>query len=214
MNYNEEIAALRREYSMSELLESEVPDNPFDQFHKWFREAIRAEVPEPNAMCLSTIDGNRPDARIVLLKGIEHGGFVFYTNYNSSKGRQIAANPNVHLNFVWFELERQVRIYGVAHQVEASESDAYYHSRPFESRVGAWVSKQSEILNSRDELLDQMQHSLKVMENSEISRPEHWGGYCVVPSYFEFWQGRPGRLHDRLCYKQQGERWELKRLYP
>lgn len=214
MNYNEEIAALRREYSLSELLETDMPADPFEQFHKWFRHAIRAEVPEPNAMCLSTVDGNKPDSRIVLLKGIEKDGFVFYTNYTSTKGRQIEANPHVHLNFVWYELERQVRIAGTAYKVDPAESDAYFHSRPFESRVGAWVSRQSEELQSRDQLLEAMQHSLREMENQEIKRPQHWGGFRVIPERFEFWQGRPGRLHDRLCYKLKNGEWKLSRLYP
>lgn len=214
MNHNEEIAALRKEYSMAELLEKDVDADPVRQFHKWFKHAVQSEVNEPNAMCLSTVDGNRPDSRIVLLKGIEHHGFVFYTNYESSKGKQIAANANVHLNFTWLELERQVRIGGIAEKLKPEESDLYFQSRPFESKIGAIVSLQSSVLGSREELTGKMASALESFKGRDPERPAHWGGYLVKPQTVEFWQGRPGRLHDRLLYTKQETSWVISRLSP
>lgn len=214
MSHSEDIAAFRKEYRLAELLEQDVDPDPIRQFHKWFKHAVQSEVNEPNAMCLSTVDNNKPDSRIVLLKGIEHHGFVFYTNYLSSKGRQIAANPNVHLNFTWLELERQVRIGGVAVQLSDAENDQYFSSRPFESQVGAIVSVQSSVLSSREELTGKMQQALEAYRDKTPQRPAHWGGYLVKPETVEFWQGRPGRLHDRLRYSKQGEVWQIERLSP
>lgn len=214
MTHNEEIASLRKDYRQSELLEKDIDFNPLNQFQKWFKEAITAEVNEPNAMCLSTIDNGFPDSRIVLLKGIEHNGFVFYTNYLSAKGKQIEQNPNVHLNFNWLELERQVRVSGHAQKLSAEESDIYFNSRPFESRIGAIVSAQSNFLESRETIETAMQQTLKEYEGKNPTRPEHWGGYLVIPTKIEFWQGRTGRLHDRIQYTLKGEDWNTVRLYP
>lgn len=214
MTHNEQIAALRKDYRHSELLESNVDSNPFVLFHQWFKQAIESEITEPNAMCLSTVSDGKPESRIVLLKGIEHHGFVFYTNYNSHKGQQIENNPNVHLNFAWLELERQIRISGVAHKISESESDLYFASRPFESRVGAIVSAQSQQIGSRESLEKSMSEALAKYEGSNPPRPEHWGGYAVIPNSIEFWQGRTGRLHDRLLYTKEHQAWKISRLCP
>lgn len=214
MTHNEQIAALRKDYRHSELLESDVDADPIMLFHKWFKQAIEAEITEPNAMCLSTVDNGKPESRIVLLKGIEHHGFVFYTNYNSHKGQQIENNPNVHLNFAWLELERQIRISGTAHKISEAESDLYFASRPFESRVGAIVSAQSQAIESREALEKSMSEALAKYEGSNPPRPEHWGGYAVIPDSIEFWQGRTGRLHDRLLYTKEDQAWKISRLCP
>lgn len=214
MTHNEQIAALRKDYRHSELLESDVDADPIMLFHKWFKQAIEAEITEPNAMCLSTVANGKPESRIVLLKGIEHHGFVFYTNYNSHKGQQIESNPNVHLNFAWLELERQIRISGTAHKISEAESDLYFASRPFESRVGAIVSAQSQAIESREALEKSMSEALAKYEGSNPPRPEHWGGYAVIPDSIEFWQGRTGRLHDRLLYTKEDQAWKISRLCP
>jgi pyridoxamine 5'-phosphate oxidase len=200
---------------MSELLESDVDPDPVMQFHKWFKQAIQSEIKEPNAMCLSTVSNDgKPDSRIVLLKGIEHHGFVFYTNYGSTKASHIEQNPHVHLNFAWLELERQIRISGIAHKLSDEENDAYFETRPFESKVGAIVSKQSSKLNSREELTDAMREALETYKNNAPLRPDNWGGYVVKPYAVEFWQGRPGRLHDRLLYELKDSHWNISRLSP
>ena len=214
MTHNEQIAALRKDYRHSELLESEVDADRIMLFHKWFKQAIEAEIAEPNAMCLSTVAEGKPESRIVLLKGIEHHGFVFYTNYNSHKGQQIETNPNVHLNFAWLDLERQIRISGTAHKISEAESDLYFASRPFESRVGAIVSAQSKVIESREELEKSMSEALAKYEGTNPPRPQHWGGYAVVPDSIEFWQGRTGRLHDRLLYAKEDHVWKISRLCP
>jgi pyridoxamine 5'-phosphate oxidase len=214
MTHNEQIAALRKDYRHSELLESEVDADPIMLFHLWFKQAIESEITEPNAMCLSTIADGKPESRIVLLKGIEHHGFVFYTNYNSHKGQQIEQNANVHLNFAWLELERQIRIKGFAQKISRAESDLYFASRPFESRVGAIVSAQSETVESRKVLEYSMSEALTKYQGTNPPRPEHWGGYVVIPEAIEFWQGRTGRLHDRLLYTKEDQAWKIDRLCP
>lgn len=214
MTHNEEIAALRMDYRKSELLEKDVDPNPIHQFRIWFDNAMNAEIPEPNAMCLSTVHGNQPDSRIVLLKAIKEEGFVFFTNYHSSKGVQIEANPHVALNIVWLDLERQVRIEGVASKISEEESDHYFYSRPLESQIGAIVSSQSERLNSREELEEAMKQALAKYRTVKPERPKHWGGYIVKPIEMEFWQGRPNRLHDRLQYRLINGVWDIVRLFP
>lgn len=214
MTHNEEIAALRMDYRKSELLESDVDSNPIHQFRVWFDNAMNAEIPEPNAMCLSTVYGNKPDSRIVLLKAIKEAGFVFYTNYHSSKGLQIEANPNVSLNIVWLELERQIRVNGIAKKLSAEESDIYFNSRPFESRIGAIVSSQSERVDSREVLEKELEKAMIRYKNETPVRPANWGGYIIEPTEIEFWQGRTSRLHDRLQYIKNGDKWEIFRLYP
>jgi pyridoxamine 5'-phosphate oxidase len=211
---NEKIAALRRDYRTSELLESSVDRNPFKQFHTWFDQALDAELPEPNAMCLSTVHEGRPESRIVLLKGITDEGFMFFTNYNSAKGKDIEKNSHVALNFVWLELERQVRIDGVAIKTSEEENDKYFYSRPLGSQIGAIISEQSGLLASRSELERALEEAEKKYVSENPVRPSHWGGYIVKPDLIEFWQGRSNRLHDRLRYELQDKEWKISRLYP
>ena len=215
MSKSLDLAQLRRDYKQAELLENSIHADPLQQFKDWFQEALEAEVLEPNAMCLSTVLDQKPHSRVVLLKGLESNGFVFFTNYDSHKGQQLLQNPNVALNFLWLELEGQVRINGKATPISAQDSDAYFYSRPFESQVGAIVSQQSHVLASREELEQAMSLALQTYSPETIKRPEHWGGYLVVPESIEFWQGRSSRLHDRLHYELQSDQsWKISRLSP
>ncbi|WP_296622030.1 pyridoxamine 5'-phosphate oxidase [Marivirga sp.] len=209
------IADIRNEYTALSLQATEVDANPVDQFLSWFDMAINAEIMEPNAMTLSTIVGNKPSSRIVLLKGVENEQFVFYTNYNSSKGKEMANSPYVALNFFWPELERQVRIEGEVKKVDEATSDAYFKSRPRGSQIGAWVSPQSEIIEDR-EILDKRLVEIELKyKNKDVERPPHWGGYTVKPTMIEFWQGRPSRLHDRIQYTlSESKKWKIERLAP
>lgn len=196
-------------------MEKDVPANPIDLFTWWFSDWKGVGRPDANAMTLVTADPEgKPGARIVLLKDVEDGSFVFFTNYNSKKGRDITVNPNVSLLFYWPEHERQVRIDGVALRLSRDENVAYFNQRPFESRVGAISSPQSEVIPSRESLEQKYQENLKRFENASPECPEHWGGYRVHPEAIEFWQGRANRLHDRLCYSAEGEIWKLERLAP
>lgn len=216
MPKRQDIADIRRDYRQGSLDEQQVAADPFQQFDQWFQAAVASEVPEPNAMSLSTAAQGRPANRIVLLKDFDAQGFVFYTNYESRKGQEMATNPMVALTFWWAELERQVRIEGRAEQVPAKESDDYFLSRPRGSRLGAWASPQSQPIVSR-EVLAQRAEQLQRQYGEEtfIPRPPHWGGYRVVPDFFEFWQGRSSRLHDRIAYQQQADgSWQIQRLAP
>lgn len=212
---NKDLAHIRLEYSREELSEEHVDADPFVQFGRWMDEAIAAEVPEPTAMCLSTAskDG-RPSSRMVLLKGFDQDGFVFYTNYNSHKGRELAENPHAALTFFWPELERQVRIAGSTSKVSDEESDEYFSSRPYTSRLGAWASDQSEPIESKTVLVTKAAKLAIKYATGGVPRPPHWGGYRVVPDLIEFWQGRPSRLHDRICYEMSEGSWRIKRLSP
>jgi pyridoxamine 5'-phosphate oxidase len=207
------IADLRKEYSREALDEQHVANNPIEQFNRWFDEALAAALPEPTAMILSTAttDGF-PSSRTVLLKGIDTG-FVFYTNYQSRKGRELDANPKASLLFFWPELERQVRIEGVVERVSAAEADAYFQSRPIGSRHGAWASPQSDVIDSRGTLEERLR-TVVDMYPDVVPRPPFWGGYRVLPQRVEFWQGRPSRLHDRICYRAGSSAWTLERLAP
>lgn len=208
------IASLRQDYKGESLNEADVASDPFTQFQRWFDEALRAELPMANAMTLATVgaDGT-PSARIVLLKGIDHNGFVFYTNYMSRKGRELAGNPRAALVFHWTDLEREVRIDGSVEKVSAAESDEYFASRPLGSRHAAIASPQSEVVASRA-VLEARFDAAAADHGDAAPRPAHWGGYRVLPTSIEFWQGRPSRLHDRLLYTRQGDRWAIARLAP
>jgi pyridoxamine 5'-phosphate oxidase len=216
MMTNYSAADLRLNYTRGGLLESEAGDDPFALFRQWFTQAIAAELPEPNAMTLTTVTPEgRPSARMVLLKGFDGESFVFYTNYRSEKGQHLAANPWAALVFWWAELERQVRIEGMVERVSGAESDAYFHSRPMGSRLGAWASPQSEIVRDRAHLETRLQALEAEYCDRTIPRPPHWGGFRVIPDRIEFWQGRPSRLHDRLRYQRQEDgSWQRDRLAP
>lgn len=214
---NSSIADLRKNYTLTGLSEADVDANPIKQFQIWFQQALDAELLEPNAMTLATATADgKPTARIVLLKGVSERGFVFYTNYQSQKGKQLIANPYGALVFLWKELERQVRIEGKVEQLNPQESEAYFHSRPKASQLGALASPQSQEIPNR-EMLDQKLSDLQsqYQDDTIIPCPEHWGGLRVIPNCIEFWQGRPSRLHDRLVYNLQDDSsWQITRLAP
>ncbi|MBP6020371.1 MAG: pyridoxamine 5'-phosphate oxidase [Burkholderiaceae bacterium] len=208
------VADIRKSYEKSELLESTLQATPLQQFDLWFKDALQAKVLEVNAMTLATATADgRPSARTVLLKGYDKSGFVFFTNYLSRKGTELTRNPHASLLFFWPELERQVRIEGLVHKIPAAESDQYFHSRPLASRIGACASPQSQLVD-RDGL-EASVAALALSLGDHPARPEHWGGYCLNPSYVEFWQGRPSRLHDRLVYQADANGiWTVSRLAP
>lgn len=210
------IADLRKEYSSQSLLETDVAKNPIDQFTKWWQQAINSTINEPNAMTLATASADgMPSARIVLLKGFDKNGFVFYTNYKSFKAMQLEENPKACLVFFWKELERQVRITGLVKKVSAEQSNQYFHSRPKGSQVGAWASPQSQVIENRDWLDNEYLKLSEEFNSKDLQRPNFWGGYVVMPVIIEFWQGRPSRLHDRIQYTlQQDESWKIERLAP
>ncbi|MFZ1806423.1 MAG: pyridoxamine 5'-phosphate oxidase [Cyclobacteriaceae bacterium] len=211
-----EIADIRTDYSKATLDINSVEKNPFQQFEKWFKQAIESQALEANAMNLATLAENgRPTSRIVLLKGVENAQFVFYTNYQSQKGRELELNPACALNFFWPELERQVRIEGVVSRVSAEASDAYFQSRPRASQVGAWASPQSTLIKERSILEQRVgQIEEKYKDLKVLPRPKQWGGYGVTPFEIEFWQGRPSRLHDRIVYTLVDDKWKINRLAP
>ncbi|NWF58599.1 MAG: pyridoxamine 5'-phosphate oxidase [Fischerella sp.] len=210
------VADLRKDYTLQGLSETDVDPNPFIQFQKWFDQALASQLLEPNAMTLATTtpDG-KPSARMVLLKDFDDRGFVFFTNYNSQKGQELAENPQAALVFWWAELERQVRICGHVEKTSQNESDEYFRSRPFNSRLGAWVSNQSEAIASREVLEQRLQELQAKYANQDIPRPPYWGGLRVIPTQIEFWQGRSSRLHDRLLYTRlEDGTWKIERLSP
>lgn len=211
------VADLRKDYTLQDLSETEINPNPVIQFQKWFEQARAAQLPEPNAMTLATAtpDG-KPSARMVLLKDFDEQGFVLFTNYNSDKGQELAANPQAALVFWWAELERQVRIVGTVEKISPEQSDSYFEMRPPNSRLGAWASNQSQVIVDREVLEQQLQEFQRQYQNQEVPRPPHWGGYRVIPTEIEFWQGRPSRLHDRLLYTRcwDNSSWKIQRLSP
>lgn len=209
------LADLRKSYERAELNENASHADPLQQFDQWLQEALKAELPEPNAMTLATVGSDlRPSTRVVLIKGYDARGIVWYTNYESRKGRELAGNPYAALQFHWVELERVVRIEGRVEAVEAALSDAYYASRPLDSRIGAWASPQSEVISGRSVLVANAAR-FGAQFLLQPPRPPHWGGYRLVPDRWEFWQGRPSRLHDRLRYRQEHTgQWLRERLAP
>ncbi|KWC78226.1 pyridoxamine 5'-phosphate oxidase [Burkholderia cepacia] len=211
------LADLRINYSRASLDEADVAHDPFAQFDRWFKEALAAKLPEPNTMTLATVGADgRPSARIVLIKGVDERGFVFFTNYESRKGHDLAAHPQAALLFYWIELERQVRIEGRIEKTSAEESDRYFASRPLGSRIGAWASEQSAVIDSRA-MLEAQEKAVSERYGDNPPRPPHWGGYRLVPDSIEFWQGRPSRLHDRLLYTRDANAssgWSISRLSP
>jgi pyridoxamine 5'-phosphate oxidase len=209
------LADLRKEYSLAGLAEADLAREPFRQFEKWFQEAEAAKLPEPNAMLLATAGADgRPSARTVLLKGLDGRGFVFYTNYESRKGRELAANPRATLVFPWFPIERQVIIEGAVAKVAREESEAYFATRPRASQLAAWVSQQSALVPARSVLEEGYKAVERRHEGQQVPMPPHWGGWRVVPETVEFWQGRRSRLHDRLRYRRQPDGWTVERLAP
>jgi pyridoxamine 5'-phosphate oxidase len=210
-----DLSELRISYTKAGLVETDVNPDPVRQFKLWMDQAIEVGLLEPNAMTLATAGASgQPNARTVLLKSFDGNGFVFYTNYHSRKAREIAENARVSLLFYWGELERQVRIAGVAARVSETESDEYFNSRPVGHQLGAWVSNQSEVIEGRESLEDRLAALSKRFEPGPIPRPPHWGGFRVEPHTFEFWQGRPNRLHDRLEYRRSPDAWVIRRLSP
>jgi len=210
------LADLRKDYAKAELNEADVDQNPIFQFKKWFEEATHAQLPEPNAMSLASVSiSGKPSNRIVLLKGYDEHGFVFFTNYESRKGQELAVNPNVSLLFFWPELERQIRIEGVAEKISSTESMNYFFSRPVLSQLGAWASFQSTVIEGRNIIEKKLSELKDKFSGNEIPFPAFWGGYRVKPESFEFWQGRRSRLHDRIFYEKNVlSNWTIKRLSP
>ncbi len=208
------LADMRKNYQQAELLESNAAKHPLEQFTLWLNQALAAEIPEPNAMTLATVASDlRPSTRIVLIKGYDEQGIVWFTNYDSRKGRELAGNPFAALQFHWVELERVVRIEGRVEKISEADSDTYYHSRPLASRIGAWASPQSQTIGSREWLQQELQTYADKFQQ-EPPRPPHWGGYRLVPDAWEFWQGGGARLHDRLQYRKQQDQWVMQRLAP
>jgi pyridoxamine 5'-phosphate oxidase len=213
---NLSIADLRKEYATHSLLEVDALPDPIDQFSLWWQQVLETKVEEANAMTLATASADGvPSARIVLLKGFDSRGFIFYTNYESFKAMQLEENPKACLVFFWKELERQVRVIGLVKKLAAEESDEYFYSRPVGSRIGAWTSPQSQVITDRNWLDNRYLQVAEEYNTKEIKRPEHWGGYLVQPVVVEFWQGRPSRLHDRLQYTlEENGSWKIERLAP
>jgi len=206
---------IRRDYKHSELSKASVNKDPFVQFNNWFSEIVDAKIIDPSAMVLATVaETNMPSARIVLLKEVDEKGFVFFTNYLSRKAKDLKKNPNASLLFYWKEMDRQLRIEGIIEKVKTKISEEYFHTRPRESQISAWVSKQSSIVPDRN-FLDKKYNELdEEFGNDEIPLPDYWGGYRLIPEYFEFWQGRESRLHDRICYREKKGNWKIFRLAP
>lgn len=209
------LSHLRQEYAAATFDETVALPHPFSQFGQWFDQALEAGLVEPNAMTLATVDSEgKPRARVVLLKALDETGFVFYTNYQSDKARQLEVNPNASLVFLWLELQRQVRVEGWVEKVSEEESDEYFAVRPKSSQVGAWASPQSQEIPGRDFLEQKFRETEKRFECGEVPRPPFWGGFRLIPERMEFWQGRQSRLHDRLVYERSGSQWATKRLAP
>jgi len=211
------LEGLREDYRKSTLDEKKSSDNPFTQFSNWFKEALSAKISEPNAMIVATVDKEGfPSARVVLLKGFDENGFIFYTNYDSQKGKDLAENPKCATVFNWLELERQIRIEGIAEKLPPEESTAYFHKRPKKSQIGAWASPQSQVIKTRDVIENNLKAlNNEYMDSEKLPRPNHWGGFRIKATRIEFWQGRSSRLHDRLNYEKNADNtWKRTRLAP
>ena len=214
-NVNKDIRSLRTQYDKGVLSENHLNEDPFAQFHLWMDEALKGGVNEPHAMNLATVDETgRVSSRIVLLRNLDENGFVFFTNYKSPKGKDLDSGRMAALNFFWPEVQRQVRIEGISERVNSDDSDEYFDSRPFDSKIGALASDQSGILDSRETLESKFNELKKQFETENVKRPEYWGGYRLIPDLFEFWQGRLNRLHDRFQFKKQNGEWSINRLFP
>lgn len=212
---SERVRLLRREHDATGIDIGTLHEDPIVQFEQWLADAIEADLPQPNAMTLATADKRgRPSARITLLKGVDHDGFVFFSNYESRKGTELTTNPHAALVFYWGELGRQVRVEGDVERVSQEESLAYFKTRSLESRIGAWASKQSTIIADRSVLEEAVRKYAEQYPGEDIPLPPYWGGFRLIPSYIEFWKGRPGRLHDRIVYRREGESWRRDRLSP
>lgn len=209
----EDLSSIRKEYVQDDLTKNGVDPDPIVQFKRWFDDAVSAGISEPNVMTLATVADGRPSARIVLLKDVGPDSLTFFTNYASRKSGELDANPNVGLVFWWMELERQVRIEGIARRIDPAVSDEYFRSRPRQSQIGAWASPQSRVITSREELEARVRE-FEERFDGEVPRPDFWGGYVVRPETIEFWQGRIGRLHDRIRYRKAGDGWVIDRLAP
>lgn len=215
MKNSKSINNLRREYKLNKLSEETVQKNPFNQFEKWFNEVMKVGLIEPNAMILATADDKaKPSVRVVLLKEFSSNGFTFFTNYISKKGKNLTENSSAALLFFWAELERQVRVEGIIKKISRTESKKYFDTRPIDSRLAAWTSEQSKTIPGRDYLDAKFQIFKREFEGKQIPLPPDWGGFILVPEYFEFWQGRESRLHDRICYKKLKSKWKIFRLSP
>lgn len=210
------ISEIRKEYTKGKLTQCVINDNPFKQFEEWLNEAINSQEDEPTAMIVATVSAEgHPSTRTVLLKGLENDRFIFFTNYESRKGRQLAGNPYISLSFVWHKLERQIHIEGKAEKCSDTASDTYFASRPYKSKIGARISPQSQVINSRMEIMRAFVKEVFKLAGHEIKRPDNWGGFAVTPTRFEFWQGRENRLHDRILYTPQEDgNWKQERLAP
>lgn len=209
------INTIRRDFSKKALSKKDVSSNPFTQFEVWFEEAVNAQILDPYAMNIATVDKHgKPSLRVVYLRGINDNELVFYTNYNSKKGADLMSNTAIAVNFFWGELERQVRVEGIVKQASKELSDEYFAIRPKESQIGAWASNQSHDIKNRLELEEKLAYYTQKYKNTKVPRPPHWGGYLIEPTLFEFWQGRPNRLHDRIVYTKSNNEWRLKRIAP
>jgi len=215
MKKKKNIEQLRRLYASEELRKSIIDKNPFKQFSKWFNQAADSEIIEPTAMMVATANKKGiPSLRTVLLKAFDLEGFIFFTNYKSGKGKELSENPFAEILFLWKELERQVRISGKAEKIPNKQSEDYFKTRPYESKIGAWASEQSSIISSREFLDQKFKEYLQKYPDNNVPMPEYWGGFKLFPHKFEFWQGRKHRLHDRICYIKNRDRWEIERLSP
>jgi pyridoxamine 5'-phosphate oxidase len=211
-NYLNEI---RRDFMKQSLNENDVKKSPYEQFAKWFEEAVNSQILDPYAMTISTVDAHcRPSSRVVYLRDISENGMIFYTNYLSRKGHDLARHPSISVNFYWAELERQIRIEGSVSKVPEEKSDEYFAKRPRESQIGAWASEQSNEIANRNYLEERVKYFTEKFKDQPVPRPPHWGGYLIQPHYFEYWQGRPNRLHDRIVYQLHENEWKIKRLAP